>query len=256
MERVNGGLPSVSGSSNQPRINILLINPNATEYMTMDCLNAIAPTLPSGVTVHGFTAPHPAPTAIESQTDAVLSTAECIRAIKPIAKDYDAFLVACFREHPLIGVLKEEFSQPVLGIMEAAMYAARMLGNKMGIVSMSDRSVMTHSRTVSAYGFSEYFAGCESVKLGVLELDSKPKADVHANIAEKIRHLVEVRGADCVLLGCAGMAEMREICNNAVKGTGARVLDGVALGVQFLVGLVREDLSTAKSGGISRFRRG
>ncbi|KAJ5632736.1 hypothetical protein N7490_009075 [Penicillium lividum] len=226
----------------------------------MNCLKAIEPTLPPHVTVHGFTAPQPAPTAIESQTDAVLSTAACIRAIKPIAMDYDAFLVACFRDHPLIRVLKEEFPQPVLGIMEAAMYAARMLGDKMGIVCTSDRSMMTHSSTVSAYGFSNYFSGCESAKLGVLELDSKPKNEVHANLAQKISRLVEEKGADCVLLGCAGMAEMRTVCENAVEGTGVRVLDGVTIGVQFLAGLVTENLLTAKSGvyrdsGADRLKR-
>lgn len=129
------------------------------------------------------------------------------------------------------------------------MYAARMLGDKMGIICTSDRSVMAHSRTVSAYGFSDYFVGCESTKLGVLELDSKPKEEVKANLAEKLRRLVEDKGADCVLLGCAGMTEFRDNCKEAsLKGTGAVILDGVTIGVQFLVGLVREDLVTAKSG--------
>lgn len=241
-------LPSVSGSSTSRVINILLVNPNSSEYMTKDCLTALAPGLPSDVIVHGFTAPYPAPTAIESQTDAVLSTEACIRAIKPIADNYDAFLVACFRAHPLIGVLKEEFSQPALGIMEAAMYAARMLGDKMGIICTSERSAATHGRIVSEYGFSRYFAGCEAAKMGVLELDSKPRTEVNTILTQTINRLVHEKGADCVLLGCAGMAEMRATCETSVEGTGARVLDGVGLGVQFLVGLVREGLRTSKNG--------
>ncbi|RAO64742.1 uncharacterized protein BHQ10_000754 [Talaromyces amestolkiae] len=241
-------LPQVSGSSGFRLINILLVNPNSSEYMTKNCLTALGPSLPSDVIVHGFTAPYPAPTAIESQTDAVLSTEACIRAIKPIGDKYDAFLVACFRAHPLISVLKEEFSQPVLGIMEAAMYAARMLGANMGIICTSERSATAHGRTVSEYGFSDYFAGCEAAKLGVLELDSQPRAEVHAVITQKLNRLVHERGADCVLLGCAGMAEMRAICEATVEGSGARVLDGVGLGTQILIGLVREGLRTSKNG--------
>ncbi|KAE8324444.1 Asp/Glu/Hydantoin racemase-domain-containing protein [Aspergillus sergii] len=241
-------LPRVSGSSKSRLINILLVNPNSSEYMTKDCLTSLAPSLPSDVIVHGFTAPYPAPTAIESQTDAVLSTEACIRAIKPIADDYDAFLVACFRAHPLIAVLKEEFAQPVLGIMEAAMYTARILGGNMGIICTSERSAAAHGRIVAEYGFSNYFAGCEAAKLGVLELDSEPRAEVHTVITQKIHHLVHEKGADCVLLGCAGMAEMRAICAASVEGSGARVLDGVGLGVQLLVGLVREGLQTSKNG--------
>jgi dihydropyrimidinase len=216
--------------------------------MTKQCLDAIASSLPSDVVVHGFTAPYPGPTAIESQTDAVLSAEACIRAIKPIAKHYDAFLVACFRAHPLIGVLKEEVEAPVLGIMEAAMYASRMLGENMGIICTSDRSVMIHGRAVSAYGFSDYFAGCESAQLGVLELDSKPQQEVHAIMSNKINRLIKENGADCILLGCAGMAEMRTVCEAAVEGTGVRVIDGVGIGVQFLISLVKENLRTAKSG--------
>ncbi|OQD86442.1 hypothetical protein PENSOL_c088G02067 [Penicillium solitum] len=241
-------LPSVSGSPSSRKINILLINPNSTEYMTNACLKAIAPNLPSDVIVYGFTAPHPGPTAIESHTDAVLSTEACIRAIAPIAGNYDAFLVACFRAHPLIGVLKEEFSQPILGIMEAAMYSSRVLGDRLGIICTSARSLVAHRHAVSEYGFSEYFAGCESAQLGVLELDSKPKEEVHAILSQKVDRLVKEKGADCVLLGCAGMAEMRTICEAVVEGTGVRVLDGVGLGIQLLVGLVRENLRTAKSG--------
>ncbi|KAJ5895307.1 hypothetical protein N7495_006998 [Penicillium taxi] len=241
-------LPSVTGSPQSKKINILLVNPNSSEYMTKDCLRSIALSLPGDVTVHGFTAPDQGPTAIENQVDAVLSTAVCIKAIKPIAKQYDAFLVACFRDHPLIQVLKEEFSQPVIGIMEAGMYAARMLGARMGIICTSDRSALTHARTISAYGFSDYFAGCESAKLGVLELDTLPRRDVHALLACKIDNLVRINKADCILLGCAGMTDMRTECEGIVTGTGVRVLDGVGLGVQFLIGLVREKLSTAKSG--------
>lgn len=241
-------LPSVSGLSDSRPINILLVNPNSSEYMTKDCLAALEPSLPSDVTVHGFTAPHPAPTAIESQTDAMLSTEACIRALKPIGDKYDAFLVACFRDHPLIGVLREEYVQPALGIMEAGMYAARMLGGSMGIICTSERSAAVHGRTVSQYGFSDYFAGCEAAKLGVLELDSNPKAEVHAILTQRINRLVQDKGADCVLLGCAGMAEMRAICAASVQGSGARVLDGVGLGIQFLIGLVREGMKTSKNG--------
>lgn len=244
----NSALPSVSGVAKPRPINVLLINPNSSEYMTKNCLAVIAPTLPPDVIVHGFTAPYPAPTAIESQTDAILSTEACIRTVTPIAGKYDTFLVACFRAHPLIGALKEAFEQPVLGIMEAAMYAARILGENMGIICTSERSALIHPRTVSIYGYSDYFAGCKAAKLGVLELDSKPKEEVHGIMTDRINQLVHQQGADCILLGCAGMAEMRAVCEKAVEGTGARILDGVGLGVQFLVGLARERLQTAKSG--------
>lgn len=94
----DAGLPTVMGS-NQRSIKILLINPNSTQSMTLACLKSLTDTLPTGCIVTGFTAPHPSPSAIEGAVDSVLSTAACIRALKPIATEYDAFLVACFSKH-------------------------------------------------------------------------------------------------------------------------------------------------------------
>ncbi|ROW15588.1 hypothetical protein VPNG_02148 [Cytospora leucostoma] len=102
-------LPSVTGTSTRP-ISILLINPNSTPSMTEACLRSIADTIPPHVEVHGFTAPETAPLAIEGRADAVLSAADCFRALhaiidNPFQPNFDAFLVACFSAHPLIYML-------------------------------------------------------------------------------------------------------------------------------------------------------
>jgi Asp/Glu/hydantoin racemase len=127
-------LHSVTGSSTRA-INILLINPNGTSSMTDACLRSLKSTLPPYCTVTGFTAPHPTPSVIEGHLDGVLSAAAAARAVIPIASNYDAFLVACFSAHPLINALREELSGPVIGIMEASLYSARMLGGRLGIVA-------------------------------------------------------------------------------------------------------------------------
>lgn len=132
-------LPTVKGSSTKS-ISILLINPNGTSSMTMACLRSLESTLPPHCTVSGFTSPHPAPSAIEGHLDAILSAAAAVRAIIPIASQYDAFLVACFSAHPLINALREEVEGPVIGIMEASLYAARMLGGRFGVVATGGRS--------------------------------------------------------------------------------------------------------------------
>ena len=74
-------------------------------------------------------------------------------------------LVACFSKHPLIDALREEYAVPVIGIMEAAMYSARILGG--------------HRIRSQATG------------LGVLELEMKPRADVLKSVANAATLLVE-----------------------------------------------------------------
>ncbi|KAK7993255.1 hypothetical protein PG989_006636 [Apiospora arundinis] len=250
-------LPSVTGQNAAP-ISILLINPNSSSHMTDNCLNSIASKLPAGVTVHGFTAPRPAPSAIEGRVDGILSSAECLRAIVPMQARFDAFLVCCFSHHPLVDALREEVAQPVLGIMEAALYAARMCGSRLGVVTTSERSAVNHELAVAAYGFERYSVGCAASRISVLDLDSQPREVVLAGVVGAARKLVEERGADAVCLGCAGMTGVREACEEAL-GTAERqvmVVDGVAVGVQFLIALVRDGLGTAKRGAYQPAKAG
>ncbi|KAI9822609.1 MAG: hypothetical protein M1827_000328 [Pycnora praestabilis] len=240
-------MPTITGRGTPEPINILLINPNSTSSMTTACLQSLESTLPTNCTVAGFTAPLPAPSAIEGHLDGVLSAAACIRAITPIAHQYDGFLVACFSDHPLIKALREEVQGPVIGIMEASLYAARMLGGRFGIVTTSARSQIMMDDAIRNYGLEGVSAGPLSTGLGVLELETKPRDEVLDRVQRTAELLVELKGADCIALGCAGMTDMKERCENTLP-YGVEVLDGVRLGVQFLIGLVREGLETAKSG--------
>lgn len=245
-------LPFVTGkSTRQININILLINPNSTKSMTDRCLESIQASLPINVTVYGFTPSRPAPTAIESQTDAIMSTAACMKAILPIASKYDAFLVACFSHHPLIAALREQLMQPVIGIMEASLYTARMCGSKFGIVTTGVRSMhLLDASTKNVYGMQPFSVGTESSRLGVLDLETRSEEEVEERLAKAARKL-QARGADCICLGCAGMTHMAKACQGAVgmHDRMAMVIDGVNMGIHFLIGLVRENLGTAKGGG-------
>jgi Asp/Glu/hydantoin racemase len=242
-------LTSVRGSSDR-EIHILLINPNSTSSMTDNCLQSVAPKLPANVVVSGFTAPKPSPSAVEGQVDGVLSTGACLRALLPVVKDFDGFLVACFSAHPLITALREEVTQPVMGIMEAALYASRICGSRLSVLTTSPRSKIMHDNAIWDYGLSKYSAGCESVNISVLDLEALPEHEVNSRMAETAKRLVDERGADCISLGCAGMTLMQKACADAVGMDRREVMmvDGVGVGVHFLVALVREGLGTAKGG--------
>jgi Asp/Glu/hydantoin racemase len=230
------------------KCDILLINPNSTRSMTEACLASLKPYLPEHCTVTGFTAPYPAPTAIESYSDAVLSAETCLRALAPLNEKYDAFLVACYSKHPLIEALREEVFAPVIGIMEASLYASRVIGGRFGIVATSVRSKLTQGEAVRAYGFEAFYVGSEATELGVLELGSQPRAMVLERVADATRRLLE-KGADCICLGCAGMTDMKEMVVETVAlRDGVNVIDGVVVGVEMLIAFVRAELWTSKEG--------
>lgn len=252
-------LQSVTGTSSTKPIRILLCNPNSTAFMTTACLAMLQSTLPQDVTVTGFTAPKPAPSAIEGSFDNITSAAASARAIIPIADQFDAFLVACFSDHALTKMLREELSQPVVGIMEASLFVARTLGGRFGIIATSQRSQHTLEDAVRGYGLSGFCAGVRSCNLGVLELESKPEKEVLQIMCEVGKQLV-ADGADVLALGCAGMTNMKAAVEEAVGGD-VQVVDGVLAGVQHLAGLCRLRMSTAKRGmyassSVAREKRG
>ena len=247
-------LNGASSSHSRDRIRVLLINPNATKFMTDNCVKMVESQLPSDVEVIGFTSPPPAPTAVEGNFDGVMSAAAAMRALKPIAHAYDAFLIACYSDHALIRMVREEFDQPSIGIMEASLFAARTLGNRFGLIATSKRSKAMHEDSIRHYGFDGFCAGVGSCGLGVLELESKSQEEVLDIMCNVGKQLVE-QGADCLTLGCAGMSMLKPAVEKAV-GDDVQVIDGVLAGVQHLSGLVRMGGRTAKSGMYASSARG
>jgi Asp/Glu/hydantoin racemase/predicted amidohydrolase len=241
-------LPSISSPlSTAKPIRILLINPNCTPSMTSACLSSLKSFLPPNTTISGLTAPRPAPSAIEGYLDNTMSAAAAARAIFPIASQYDAFLVACYSDHALTKVLREELSQPVVGIMEASLFAARTLGGRFGVIATSQRAQYTLFDSVRHYGMQDFCAGVRSCNLGVLELESKPKNEVVGIMCAVGEKLVVEDGADVLTLGCAGMIGLKSAVERAV-GDDVQVVDGVVAGVHHLVGLVGIGAKTAKRG--------
>lgn len=208
-------------------------------------MSMIRRSLPSDVQVDGLTAPSHGPSAIESFSDALMSCAACIHPILRIESQYDAFLVGCFSNHPLITMLREEVTQPVLGIMEASLNAAKCLGSTIGIITTGDRAVGMQDDAIRHYGLEGFYAGSESCKLGVLELESKSKEEVESIMCSVAQRLI-AKGADILVLGCAGMTNIRITVQNNV-GEDVGVLDGVEHGIHQLIGLVRLGTKTSKA---------
>lgn len=92
---------------------------------------------------------------------------------------------------------------------------------------------------------------CRSVRtteLTVLDLEVEGK-DAASVILAEARLALSVDKADCIVLGCAGMADL---VDPLARELGVPVVDGVACGVKILEGLLDLRLSTSRSGGLAR----
>jgi Asp/Glu/hydantoin racemase len=165
-------------------------------------------------------------------------------------------LVACFRHHPLIQMLREEFEIPVIGIMEASLFAAKTLGARIGVLATGKRSALAHWESVMRYGFGDSCVGVRAAELGVLDLERLPREQVLARMVEVAKQMVEIDRVDVITLGCAGMTDMTVAVEEAVVPMGVRVVDGVVAGLHHLVGIVRMGGKTAKGGVYMSSREG
>ncbi len=226
--------------------------------MTEAMLHSLRPNIPPNVELTGYTAPYPAPTAIESTTDGIMSTEAVLRDLAKHAatngetvQNYDGMIVACFSKHPLIDALRESYDVPIIGIMEASIYVARMLGGRFGIVATAQRSKIKQDDDIASYGMGHFYVGSEATHLGVLELEARPKEEVAKRVAHCARALV-MKGADTILLGCAGMTDMIRAAKDAVRDEDGRrtvnVVDGVEAGVMMMNSLIGMGIPTSKKG--------
>lgn len=239
--------PSMTSSS---AVTICIVNPNSSTVITDALCTTLSPFTPPGCTLSFITGPASSPSSIQTPAESVLSAAETYGHLvatspsKELARyPAEAFLVACFSDHPLAPALRPA-GKPTLHLLEAAVLHALLAGSKFGILT-TGRSVVPDVeagvRRVMG-GNSDRYVGTHATGLGVVELKEGDRAKVERKIREGARELVRL-GADVIVLGCAGMAGMEGLVREGAQEAGERVkvVDGAKAGLQLLAGLARSD---------------
>lgn len=116
-----------------------------------------------------------------------------------------AFVVACYSD-PGLAALREASARPVIGIAEAAVLTAMTMGQRFGVVSILARSVPRHMRYLAMMGVTERLAADLPLELGVADLADRGRT--WARLCD-VGEALAARGAEVVILGCAGMAGYR-----------------------------------------------
>lgn len=114
---------------------ILLINPNTTQELT-DRLEAAARRVMSeGTKLTAVTAQAGVP-YISTRSEAQIGGVQVLEILAERHQDFDAAIVAAFGD-PGLGAARELFDIPVVGLAEAGMLTACMLGGKFSIVTFA-----------------------------------------------------------------------------------------------------------------------
>ncbi|HET9168095.1 MAG TPA: aspartate/glutamate racemase family protein [Actinospica sp.] len=223
-----------------------LINPNTTESMTRMIEKAGRAAAGPEVEVRAVTSAS-GPASIESHYDEALSVPGLLAEITG-GEQADGCVVACFGD-PGLDAAREVATGPILGIAEAGMRAATYLGRTFAVVTTLARSAGRTRELAHRYGVAQQCVGVRATDIPVLELETDPTA--RSRILAECRAAIEADGAEVVVLGCAGMADLSLELRREL---GIPVIDGVSAAVAALEGLVRLGLGTSRVGEYARPR--
>ncbi|MGD8849429.1 MAG: aspartate/glutamate racemase family protein [Anaerolineales bacterium] len=228
-------------------MDILILNPNTSEEFTRS-IHVVGEAVKSpGTTVVSLNPPS-GPRSIESVYDELLSCGPCLQVLIEQQEQFDGFIIACYGNHPVIHAAREMLTQPVVGIMEASLHLACVVGHSFSVISSGDRAVTMFWDGVRAFGMEDRCVSVRSTGTSVLDLEEAGGVKVEALILQEARKAVEEDGAEVISLGCAGMAGLDERLKHEL---GVPVIDGVAAAVKLIEALVGCGIQTSKQGAFS-----
>jgi allantoin racemase len=212
---------------------VIVINPNSTAAVTAAMDEGLAPLrLAGGPAIECLTLAE-GPPGIESQSDADSVIAPLCRTIRARDNDAAAFVVACFSD-PGLHSARDTTRKPVLGIAECGILTALTLGQRFGVIAILAKSVPRHLRYIGAMGLTGRLAGDLPIGLGVTELAQE--AVTLKRMIETGARLRDDKGADVLVMGCAGMARYRGRLQSAL---GIPVIEPTQAAVTMAIGRVR-----------------
>ena len=214
---------------------ILVINPNSSPAMTAD-IDRCAKAFANGEFQVDTVLTPGAPPYIDTYQDAALACPGMMQIVRENEEAYDAFVVACHCD-PNLDVLKEMTDRLVVGIGEASMKMATMLGHRFSVISVGSRSTPIKEEVIRRYRLE----GCAGpVRAPEDGLASCREEELFLDAAKKA---IEEDMAEVIVLGCAGMCGLDKTMEKAL---GVPVLDGVTCALILASGMVKAGIATSK----------
>ena len=211
---------------------IIVINPNSTQAVTNGMDMALEPLRIAGGPAIECVTLKQGPPGIENQQDADGVIIPLCRYIESRHDDAGAFVIACYSD-PGLYAAREATQRPVFGMAECGMLTALTRGERFGVISILQKSIPRHLRYIRMLGLQSRFAGDRAIGLGVVELsDDAVVLERMTAVGEQLR---DQDGADVVIMGCAGMARMRD---RLQQNLGIAVIEPVQAAVTMALGAV------------------
>lgn len=182
---------------------ILLLNPNTSSSITDILAAAAIPAAAQGTEIVPVTAPRGVP-YISSRAEAQIGGAIALEMLAERAGTYDAAIIAAFGD-PGLFAARELFDVPVIGMSEAAMLTACMLGKRFGIVTFAASMEAWYRDCVEQHGLAHRCAGIRCLEGGFRSIDDV-QDEKEAALIDLAHKAIEIDGAEVIILAGAPLS--------------------------------------------------
>jgi len=192
---------------------LLLVNPNTSESLTALLAAAAFPAASPTTQIEAITAPRGVP-YIATRADAVFGAAVAIEMLAAHHQRFDAAIIAAFGD-PGLGAARELLSIPVVGLAEAGMLAACLLGRRFGIVSFAVALEPWYRECVAWHGLEGRCSGIRTLDspFSAIGEVQHEKADLLVALAGRA---IREDGADVIVLAGAPLAGLAALVRDRI----------------------------------------
>jgi Asp/Glu/hydantoin racemase len=229
---------------------ILVVNPNISESVTELIQAEAQRSVSPGTTLTMATAPFGV-AYIETRFEALVGGYATACAIAEYQAEhqgqYDGVVVAAFGD-PGLAAIKELCNVPVVGMTEAALASACLLGQRFSIIAISHRIEAWYRECVAANGLSSRLASVRSLQQPLRDIGSVQE-DHAARLEELSLQAVREDGADVIIVAGAPLAGLSRTLKDRIP---VPVVDGVSSAIRHCESLIALGANGAAEGSFAR----
>ena len=225
---------------------ILVLNPNTSQGITERLMATARPAAAAGTELVALTAPRGFP-YIATRAEAQIGGAVALEMLAEHHGEFDAAIIAAFGDPGLFGA-RELFDIPVVGMAEAAMLTACMLGKRFAIVTFAQALGPWYHECVESHGLTGRLAGIRMLD-GRFNSVSDVQDEKEQLLVELANLAVTEDEADVVILAGAPLAGLADKVKDRIP---VPVVDQMAAAVKQAEALVSLKVRKATAGTFRR----
>ena len=224
---------------------LLLINPNISDSVSGLIRAEALRSASTGTEIEVLTAPFGV-AYIETRFEAVIGAFAAAEVAAEHHERFDAIIVSAFGDPGLAG-LREALPCPVVGLTEAALASACLLGQRFSIIAISQRIRAWYRETVEHYGLVGRLASIRGLDEALADI-----GNVQGTQGERLVQLaercVDEDGADVIVLAGAPLAGLARSLRGRLP---VPAVDGVSSAVRHAESLVALQAGRATRGSFA-----